>query len=40
MAAVFDRNLEVENFVHPCYHMTTYKRAYEHFLNPMDEVDM
>ena len=40
MAAIFDKNLEVENFVHPCYHMAAYKGANEHFLKPMDGVDM
>ena len=40
MAATFDRNLEVESFLHSCYHVATYKRAYQHFPNPMDGVDI
>ena len=40
METIFDRDLEIENFVHLCYHVAAYKRAYEHFLNPMDGVDM
>ena len=40
MVAIFDTNLKVENFVYPCYHVAEYKRAYEHFCNPMDGANM
>lgn len=40
MATIFNRNLEVENFVQPCFHVAVYKRAYQHFVNPMDGIDM
>ena len=40
LLAIFDRNMEVKTFVHPCYHVATYKRTYEHLINRIDETNI
>ena len=40
VSIIFYRNMETKVFVHSCYHVAAYKRAYGLFLKPMNGADM